>query len=137
MQNTENDRVYSVPVVSAVKITEEDIQDLVTTALCGGIGYWAKLDNSTEDFENAPVDECIDETVARLLMEGKSVELIDEEDGVIYEWTLDKLLKGVELSIGGGCGPTLENGSLDMTSVDNEVADVIVQMGIFGEIIYG
>lgn len=136
-----NNHVYTVSVVRNIRVVEEDIQDLVSTALCGGIGYWAKLDNTTEDFENAPSEECIDETVARLLMEGKSIKLLDEEDGTEYDWTLDKLLKGLELTLGSVYGrvngPMMENGTLDMTRVDAEVADVIVQMGLFGEIVYG
>lgn len=136
-----NNHVYTVSVVRNIRVMEEDIQDLVSTALCGGIGYWAKLDNTTEDFENAPSEECIDETVARLLMEGKSIKLLDEEDGTEYDWTLEKLLKGLELTLGSVYGrvngPMMENGTIDMTRVDAEVADVIVQMGLFGEIVYG
>lgn len=138
MQNTGNDRVYSVPVVGAVKITEEDVQDLVTTALCGGIGYWAKLDNSGAEFDEAPEDECIDETVARLLIEGKTVELIDEEDGSVYGWTLANLLEGLSRYLSGSRSSIVgDDGTLDMCMVDAEAADMIVQLGIFGETIYG
>ena len=121
-----------------VLLTKEDIQDLVTTALCGGIGYWARLDNSTDDFENAPKDECIDETVARLLIEGKSVKLIDEEDGDVIDWTLVDLFNGVKRYFASGRGADLINRNrIDMCNVDADVADMMVQLGLWNEVIYG
>ena len=34
-------------------LTVEDMDDIMTTALEGGIGYWACLDNSTPEWEKA------------------------------------------------------------------------------------
>lgn len=128
---------YLVEITKGLKVTEEAVQDLVTTALCGGIGYWAKLDNSTDDFLNAPEQECIDETVARLLMERKTVKLIDEENGEVHDWTLDELLRGIQKYCEGGYRNIIGDDGLDMFNVDAEVADMIVQLGIFGKLVYG
>lgn len=120
-----------------MEITEDMIQDLVTTAFCGGIGYWAVLDNSGEDFENAPNGECIDETVARLLMEGKTIKLIDVEDEEIYLLTLKKLLRGFKEYVVGGYDYDVVDGKVDMCSIDADRADKIVQLGLFGEEVFG
>lgn len=133
---------YSFDVALRVIVTDEDVRDLVSTALCGGIGYWAKLDNSGHEFEDAPADECIDETVARLLMEGKTVKLIDEEDGDVIDWTLADLLCGVKRYVESGAdgySVAYDDGSvrLDTSYVDADVADQVVQLGLFGEVVYG
>jgi len=133
---------FGLKVTLDVVLTDEDVQDLVTTALCGGIGYWAKLDNTGAEYDEAPADECIDETVARLLLEGRVVKLIDEEDGDVVDLTLDDLLTGVKMYIENGADSGLlefDGGTvrLDMCYVDAEVADQIVQYGLFGEVVYG
>ena len=60
--------VYLIEYKKVQEFTEEDITDIVITALEGGIGYWACLDNTGEEFENAPKEEAVSETTARILL---------------------------------------------------------------------
>lgn len=122
---------YEIEYKMTQEITEEDISDIVITAIEGGIGYWACLDNTGEEFENAPKDEAVSETVARILLNNGSVTLIDEEDDYArYELTLEKLLNGIEKY-------AQENGGIDMDYLDAIMADMIVQYAIFCEVVYG
>jgi hypothetical protein len=54
-----------------------------------------------------------------------------EDDEEVWELTIDKLLNGIKLTIEGGYW----NGQID--DIDGEVGDIIFQMSLFGEIVYG
>lgn len=126
-----NENVYVIEFTKSQELTEEDITDIVITAIEGGIGYWACLDNTGEEFENAPEDEAVSETVARILLNNGSVFFEDEEDpSARYELTLEKLLNGIEKY-------AQERGGIDMDYLDAIMADMIVQYAIFCEVVYG
>lgn len=134
------ERKYEVPVLMKYTLTEEDIENLMCSALCGGIGYWAVLDNSTPEFERMPEDERIDTWTAKLLMDGETICFLDAEDHEVM-WTLrmNMLLNGIRLYIEKGYDRwgAFSNGEVEMGQVDAEAADMIVQLALFGEILYG
>ena len=112
--------------------TDEDMENIVATALEGGIGYWACLDNSTDDFKDQPEVTPVSERCWHLLKQGKELRFLDEEDdGTEYHLDLQTLLYGIEKAIESG---TWDG---DMDIVDAEVADAIFQYAIFDDIIYG
>lgn len=132
-----------------VTVTPEDIDDIVCTALESRIGYWACLDNSTEEFENAPEEETVSETTSRLLKEGKTITLIDEEEDEKHELTLEKLLAGIKLYLEdkqrpyniladdlNSAGYSKGTYELDCCMIDADVADMIVQYAVFGEVVF-
>ena len=131
---------YEVKVCVKIGLTAEDIEDIVVTALEGGIGYWACLNNIGEDWENAPKDEAVSETAARLLMEGKKLEFLDEEDrDTVWTMSLDDLLKGIKMFVEEGYdryGAFVHN-EFDGCMFDAEGADIVFQLAMFGEIVYG
>lgn len=131
---------FDVVITKVVKVTEEDIDDVMCSAFEGGIGYWACLDNTGEEFENAPDYEPYSETCTKILLKGGVVKLINNEDGKLYTLNLDKLLNGIKrwVEIGGDVyGAVCKDGSLDCGNIDSECADCIIQLALFGEIIYG
>ena len=112
--------------------TDEDIEDIIVTALEGGIGYWACLDNTTDDFKDQPEDTPVSEWCWHLLKQGKELRFLDEEDdGAEYRLCLATLLDGIGKAI--GC----KAWDGDMDSLDALVADAIIQYAIFNDIIYG
>jgi hypothetical protein len=127
-------------VDATIKLTEEDITDIMVTALEGGIGYWACLDNTTPEFEDAPKGEAISETAARILIEGSEIVLIDEEDDYAkYGLTLNKLLAGVKRYVDEGYdqyGAFSPDGN-DLGNLDAEGADAVIQLAVFKELVYG
>lgn len=134
-------KTYNVPVKLSVKITEEDINDIMVTAIEGGIGYWACLDNTSQEFENAPENEAVSETAARLLIDGKTITFFDEEEeDRPLEMNLDNLLDGIIKFFERGydrCSAFCSDGTIDCTEIDSECADCIIQLALFDDIVYG
>ena len=121
---------YHITYQTTITLTEEDITDIVVTALEGGINYWACLDNTTDEFNNAPDDEPISITTAKILLSGGTVIFYDNEDDLaVFKLTLDKLLKGIK--------NYAEWRGFDMDYIDADMADCIVQYALFDEVVYG
>ena len=123
---------YFVTVEKKINVTQQDIDDIMATALEGGITYWCNKATVVGDY----LGEYASEQISR----GGTLKLYDAEDDEVYELTLDKLLKGIEIAVRDNCYSEYEwiNGNeIDCCQVDAEVADCIVQYALFGEIIYG
>lgn len=108
------------------------IEDIAETALFGGIGYWAKASQVSEYGDR---DRC-------------RIEEFDERTGKPYGdgWNLkiaitDGLAKARDPEVQLNPQLRKEIVSCDIAndggSVDTELADVIVQLGCFGEVKYG
>lgn len=133
---------FKVKVELEVNVTQEDIDDIVTTALEGGINYWCRKAEVVGDY----LGECASEQISR----GGMLKLYDSEGDKTYELTRDKLLDGIkkycedtkrpyDIMYAGvnsvGCS-TGEYG-LDCCMVDATVADMIIQYAVMEEIVYG
>jgi len=139
MLSDKNSRAVKVDLEIAV--TDQDLCDIMCTALEGGIGYWACLDNTREEWKKYETEEykdaCIDEIATLILLEGKTLYFLDAEgEDEIYALTLEKLLSGISKVVAID-STLLENGELDLCSIDAEVADSIIQYGIFNELVFG
>ena len=115
------------------EIDQEFVDDVMCTALEGGISYWAKIldvdvKNVTEKYEY------LSDAVSRgAVIHFGDVE--EEEDDSNWFFGLDEFIKGVTLYLqrkGHALEPQTDPGYID---VDH--ADVIVQLGLFGEVVYG
>ena len=114
--------------------TDEDLMDIVVTALEGGIGYWACLDNTGKDFEDQPDDMPVSEWCWELLKQGKQLHFYDdsgEEEEAEYFLDMASLYTGIGKAIANKCW----DGDMDM--LDADVADAIIQYAIFDDVIYG
>lgn len=131
---------FNVTYECDVPVMTEDVVDTVVTAIEGGIGYWACLDNTGDEYKNAPEDECVSETVGRLLLEGKKIRFIDnEDDDEVWELDLGKLKNGFTLYAKEGYDAygMVSSKGLNMSYMDAEAADIIFQLALFGEVVYG
>ena len=112
--------------------------DIFTTALEGGINYWAECSEyhwhngdgyDDEDYEGffAVIHDCEDDdktyTVNRAVI-SKGYALAAGEAGNKYCWSVSR----------PPLVPTEDNEWEDFDASD---ADIIVQLGLFGEVIYG
>lgn len=130
-------------------ISYELLDNIIVSAFEGGIGYWACLDNTTDDFEqyysineqirsmkpddyyNHPHFKTTSDIVRELLLEEKAIILEDAEDSSEkWELTLEMLKKGIELWL-------LHTERGNINNIDSDDADQIVQYALFGEITYG
>lgn len=123
-----------VRVVLQIVVTGEDIDDIMVSALEGGITYWcdrAKVDGSS-------LGEYASEQISR----GGTLILHDMEEDRNELLTKEKLLHGIKMYAEqpkhGDIFEVIDHElHIDCGMVDAEVADAIIQYAIFSDIIYG
>jgi hypothetical protein len=113
--------------------TKSNLLDIITTAIEGGIGYWACLNNDKPEFDemNMPLSE----KVAEILWRGGSLEFFDTDydydDAEKWELTLDKVVKGLIKFM------ETDSKTFELNDLDALDCDKIIQYGLFGELVYG
>ena len=128
MANTE--KIYRIEV--NYDYSDEDLQDIVISAIEGGIGYWACLDNTTEAWKDKPKDVPVSEWAYEILKKGGKLEFFDEEDDEAkYEIDWDSFIIGIKSAI----SEHVWEGNID--NIDSITADCIFQYAIFGELTFG
>lgn len=109
-------------------VSIETLENIVVTALEGGIGYWAVLDNTTKIWDK--YDYCdlpCSQAAFEILYNGDSLRFYDTEDETeVWRLTWKNLIKGVELF-----------GGVKEEDIDATVADQIIQYALFGKIVFG
>ena len=113
-----------------LSVTGEQIEDIVVTALEGGIYYWAVLNNTTPDQANKPDGMPVSQYATQLLLEGKTLEFSDIEDSSVSMLTLGDLLHGIRLTA------VKQAWDFDFDDFDSGTADCIFQYAMLGEIVY-
>lgn len=119
-----------ITIKKTLNITDEQIDDIMCTALEGGITYWCSEAKVVGDY----LGEYAHEQIAR----GGQLILSDSEEGTTHELNKEKLLKGLELYLSnGGAAEIADGDTIDTSEVDAIAADEIVQYALFGDVIYG
>jgi len=124
--------LITIHPVMNIKVTQEDIDDIMASALEGGITYWCRKAKVVGDY----LGEYASEQISR----GGTLKLYDAEEDDVYELTLEKFLAGITKAITEGYFKHYDWYSateLDTCNVDAEVADVIIQLALFDDVIYG
>lgn len=123
---------YEVKVEIRVELTQENIDDIMVTALEGGITYWCS--------EASPeCGELLKEYPSEQISRGGALLLYDFEEEAYRRLDLEKFLKGFKLWVenGGDEYGAIEDGKVDCCNIDADCADAIIQYALFGEVIYG
>lgn len=117
---------HKINIETAINLTDEDINDLMVTALEGGINYWC----NKVKIKLLP-EGCDENTYATdIISLGGVLELHDDEAEEKYDLNLSKFLNGVKIACernGFGSGADL------MNAQDALIADEIIQFALFGE----
>lgn len=121
-------------VVAEIKcgLTRQDIDDIMCAALEGGICYWCRKAEVVGDY----LGEYAHEQIAR----GGVLMLHDAESANAWEMNLEKFLNGVKLWLQNGDDQyhaLQKGGTLDTCVIDGEMADLIIQYALFGEVVFG
>lgn len=130
-----------IKVEMNVRITQEDIDDIMCTALEGGINYWCR--------KAEVVGEYLGEYGSEQISRGGTLKLHDSEEDAVYELDKEKLIEGIKMYLEDPEKPydILESASdsvgcskgefvLDFCMVDAVVADMIIQYALFRTIVY-
>lgn len=123
---------YEIEINRKTVLTQEDIDDIMCTALEGGITYWCGAADVVEE-------EYYGEYASEQISRGGTLRLCDNEDDKSYILDIRKFLTGFILSCKNGYGDGWfdENGNVDTCMIDGEAADIIVQYALFGKVVYG
>lgn len=125
---------YTFSFTKTFTFDETEMTDVISSAIYD-IGYWALIDNDTdvwdETSDSLPEDHTFEDVFFEILKKGQSISLIDTESDDVWELTLEKLINGIKLTIEQGYW----NGDFD--EIDGEIGDIIFQMALFGEIVFG
>ncbi|MFQ7090662.1 MAG: hypothetical protein ACLRQ8_02475 [Coprococcus sp.] len=124
-----------------VIVTEEDIDDIMCSALEGGITYWC---NAAKVLEDKRVASWGHEQIAR----GGELKIhvcepFDDEDTEWYTLNKEKFMKGLEMYLQNPGYECLEEDAsnkcytIDTTCIDAGCADTIIQYALFGEEVFG
>lgn len=123
---------YNVEINKKYTVTTQDIDDIMVTALEGGINYWCR--------KAEVVGEYLGEYASDQISRGGSLILYDAESSDHWELNLEKLLNGIQKAIEDNWFSDYDwyvDGELDCCQIDAEVADTIVQFALFDDIVFG
>lgn len=121
------EREFFVLPDSGTQIRREEIDNILYKAFnAGGIAGWA--DRIFASDRKVKRGKKVYEHIGM----GGSILIHDTVDNRIYLLDAKRLLRGIELYIGGGC-ESIDNGEL-VKVVDVNDANYIVQLAIFGEV---
>lgn len=126
---------YTFSFTKTFTFDETAMVDVISSAIYD-IGYWAVIDNDTdiwnETSNSLSDDHTFEDVFFTVLKNGHTIQLIDVEDvNEVWELTLDMLINGIKLTI----EQNYWDGDFD--NIDGEIGDIIFQMALFGEIVYG
>lgn len=126
------EKKFEVRAEIRIELTQENIDDIMVTALEGGITYWCS--------EASPeCGELLKEYPSEQISRGGALLLYDFEEEAYRRLDLEKFLKGFKLWVenGGDEYGAIEDGKVDCCNIDADCADAIIQYALFGEVIYG
>ena len=126
---------YTFSFTKTFTFDETAMVDVISSAIYD-IGYWAVIDNDTdiwnETSNSLSDDHTFEDVFFTVLKNGHTIQLIDVEDvNEVWELTLDMLINGIKLTI----EQNYWDGDFD--NIDGEIGDIIFQMALFGEIVFG
>lgn len=115
------------------KLTDEQINDLMVAALEGGINYWCGQVSLKEGSLTPEQKEKL-KYLSDCISLGGTLILHDAESNDTWELNKEKFLKGIEKTLEWGNNADVQD---LFDNHDAEVADVLIQYSVFGEIVFG
>lgn len=144
-----------------IEINHEDLVDFFSTALYGSYMFGARYDSiEYHQLSTANNNDCYEDKLAKLLLAGKTIEIIDryavdseeyygnlphawdeENYGMVYTVSLEDIKNGLQACVDSNdsyiseCAANLihaDEGNLDLPQAEN-----LLQMCVYGEMIYG
>lgn len=131
-----DEKKFEVYAEITVRLTQQDVDDIMVSALEGGICYWSDCVEV--------VDRYLSEYASGQISRGGKLKIhvdepFDEANTEWYELDMEKFAQGFRLWLenGGDRYGAVSNGEVDTCEIDGEMADLIIQYALFGEVVYG
>ena len=116
-------------ILAHLRVSPQDVDDIMCSALEGGISYWC----SEAEVNGNYLGTYAHEQISR----GGTLRLHDAEEDEQYELTMEKFLNGLNLFLENRPDLVSDHGCIDAGDFDGVCADSIVQLALFGELIFG
>lgn len=124
-----------------VIVTEEDVDDIMCSALEGGVVYWCNA-------AKVPADKMVASWGHEQIARGGELKIhvcepFDDEDTEWYTLNKEKFMKGLEMYLHDPRYECIEKDvsnkyyTIDTTCIDAGCADTIIQYALFGEEVFG
>lgn len=120
---------FEIEVQIHVRVTGQDIDDIMSSALDGGINYWCR---KAEVVGGEYLGEYASDQISR----GGSLMLYDIESSDRWELTLEKFLAGFKMYLENGGAACVVDEAIETGEIDGCAADSIVQYALFGSIVF-
>lgn len=131
--------------IQSIILTDEFKKEIIYNSLCNGLGqicscYYLKWDVQKTYYEEAkkqlkeekPNETiCIEDVLMKVLENGKSIKIVDTETEEVHYWRLKDALYRMDKL------PLWVINQFLYESDDSDSADVVLQICIFGEVIFG
>lgn len=131
-----DEKKFEVHAEITARLTQQDVDDIMVSALEGGICYWSDCVEV--------VDRYLGEYASGQISRGGKLKIhvdepFDEANTEWYELDMEKFAQGFRLWLenGGDRYGAVSNGEVDTCEIDGEMADLIIQYALFGEVVYG
>lgn len=128
-----SEKTFEVHAELTVRLTTEDVDNIMVSALEGGISYWC---SEAEVVEERRCADWGHEQIAR----GGALVLHDAESDDKWVLNIEKFTQGFRLWLENGddrYGAVSGDGTVDTCEIDGEMADLIIQYALFGEVVFG
>lgn len=124
--------MQKIKVTMEIVVTDQDIDDMMVTALEGGITYWCG--------EAEVVGDYLGEYASDQISRGGKLRLHDIESDDVWELDKEKFLKGLTSWIQNSSNMMYavdDEGQIDAGNIDAADIDEIVQIAAMGEVVFG
>lgn len=121
--------IVRVRIELDVDLTAQDIDDIMATALEGGITAWCGCAEV--------VGEMLGGYASEQISRGGSLILHDAESSDKWELTLEKFLKGMKLYYEQALSAEFAGEDIDSSDFDVDAVDCIIQFALFGKLVFG
>lgn len=123
-------KTFEIRPQMKIDVKQQDIDDIMAAALEGGINYWC--------YKAEVIGDYLGEYASDQISRGGKLKLYDMEGGEKYWLDRDKLLNGLKLFFEQGYDQNgaLDSGTIDAAQIGANDADAIIQLALFGEVLY-
>lgn len=113
-----------------IEFKDQDVEDILITAMEGGSNYWYYLDLAGKVFERSSKKSLTENIITAVLEKGEEFDIydIEEEDQVLGKLSRENIERGIALCLKEGIDP--------FQDMDAGTADVFFQYVVMGELVF-
>jgi hypothetical protein len=122
--------MHKIDIKTTIKLSDQDINDLMVSALEGGINYWC---NNLEILYSDKIQFTNDTLASDVIALGGELKLYDIESDDTWILDINKFMNGVKMYCKNN---KIFDGVELIENHDADTADNIIQFALFNEIVF-